>query len=160
MKIIYVHHGNRKKGNPPTQDDDLTEIGYKDCELNAELFYNAKIKYPIKAIYTSPFFRCRKTAEIVNTYLNVPIIEDDRLNEFGSIEGEEWKECQKRVLRCIDDIIQRFEDDDSIICVTSGLNIGAFIVKFFGLTPNENIPFVGVPSCSPIVFDFKKENKK
>ena len=28
MKIVYVHHGNRKKGNPSTQNDDLTEIGY------------------------------------------------------------------------------------------------------------------------------------
>ena len=57
MKIIYVHHGNRLKGNPSTQDDDLTELGYKDCELVAELFNNKKMKNSIKAIYTSNFFR-------------------------------------------------------------------------------------------------------
>lgn len=33
MDILYVHHGNRLKGNSPTQDDDLTELGYKDCEF-------------------------------------------------------------------------------------------------------------------------------
>lgn len=38
MQIIYVHHGQRKKDNPSTQNDDLTEIGYKDCEINADLY--------------------------------------------------------------------------------------------------------------------------
>ena len=60
MKILYVHHGNRKLGNPPTQNDDLTEIGYKDCELVAELLNNKRVKDNIKAIYTSNFFRCKK----------------------------------------------------------------------------------------------------
>ena len=67
MKILYVHHGNRKLGNPPTQNDDLTEIGYKDCELVAELLNNKRVKDNIKAIYTSNFFRCKKTAEIIFT---------------------------------------------------------------------------------------------
>ena len=44
MKIIYVHHGNRKRGNPSTQEDDLTEIGYKDCNIVAELLNDKKIK--------------------------------------------------------------------------------------------------------------------
>ena len=42
MKIVYVHHGNRKIGNPPSKEDDLTEIGYRDCELVAVLFNNEK----------------------------------------------------------------------------------------------------------------------
>ena len=156
MKIIYIHHGNRKKGNSSTQDDDLTEIGYKDCELTAELFNNEKLKQSIKAIYTSPFFRCRKTAEIVNTNINVPIINDDRLNEFKSMDNETWVDCQNRIINCIDEIVQKYNENDSIICVTSGVNIGAFIVKAFRLTPNENVPMLGVPSCSPIVFEYKK----
>ena len=103
MKIIYIHHGNRKKCNPSTQNDDLTEIGYKDCELTAELFNNDKIKKSIKAIYTSPFFRCKKTAEIVNTYVNAPIICEDRLNEYKSMGEESWVECQNRIIEFIDE---------------------------------------------------------
>ena len=116
MKIIYVHHGNRKKGNPPTQYDDLTEIGYKDCELTAELLSNESLKKTIKAIYTSPFFRCRKTAEIINKNLNVKIISDDRLNEFNSFTKKEtWLECQNRIISCIDEIIKKAEEEDAVI---------------------------------------------
>lgn len=156
MKIIYIHHGNRKKGNPSTQEDDLTEIGYKDCEITAELLNNIKIKQSLKAIYTSPFFRCKKTAEIINKNLNLPIFNDNRLNEFGSINNETWIDCQKRIIDCLDEIIYTYENDDTIICVTSGVNIGAFIVKAFDLKPNNHTPFLGIPSCSPVVFNFKK----
>ncbi|MBE5738885.1 MAG: histidine phosphatase family protein [Clostridiales bacterium] len=159
MKIIYIHHGNRKKCNPSTQNDDLTEIGYKDCELTAELFNNDKIKKSIKAIYTSPFFRCKKTAEIVNTYMNAPIICEDRLNEYKSMGEESWVECQNRIIEFIDEIITKYDNADTILCVTSGVNIGAFVVKFFGLNSSENIPFLGVPSCSPIIFEYDKDKK-
>lgn len=156
MKIIYVHHGNRLKGNPPTQNDDLTKLGYKDCQLVAELFDNKNIKQNIKAIYSSSFFRCTKTAEIINTHLNVNIIKDDRLNEVGSFQNESWLDAQKRIINCLDDIIEKYNDDDIVICVTSGVNIGAFICKAFDIMPSNNTPFLGVPSCSPIAFEFKK----
>ena len=156
MKIIYVHHGNRLKSNPPTQDDDLTKLGYKDCELVAELFNNEKIKNSIKAIYTSNFFRCTKTAEIINTHLNLQIMQDSRLNEFGSFENETWVDCQNRIINCLDDIIEIYNEQDIVICVTSGVNIGAFICKSFNIKPSENTPFLGVPSCSPIIFEFEK----
>ncbi|MBO4726148.1 MAG: histidine phosphatase family protein [Clostridia bacterium] len=156
MKILYVHHGNRKLGNPPTQNDDLTEIGYKDCELVAELLNNKTVKDNIKAIYTSDFFRCKKTAEIINKYLNVPIMEDSRLNEFKSIENEQWVDLQNRVSMCIDDIIQKYNNDDIVVCVTSGINIVSFINKAYNLQSSNDAPFLGIPSCCPIIFDYKK----
>ena len=156
MKIVYVHHGHRLKGNPSTQQDDLTEIGYKDCNLTAELFNVSKIKENFKAIITSPFFRCKKTAEIINKHLNLPIFEDERLNEFRSFENETWLDALNRVIECINDIINKYDNNDAIICVTSGLNVGAFICKFFGIQPSNNTPFVGVPSCSPLVFEIDK----
>lgn len=157
MKIIYVHHGNRKKGNPSTQDDGLTEIGYKDCEVVSELLNDEKLKKNLKVIYTSPFFRCRKTAEIINKHINIDIINDDRLNEFGSIDDEDWGQCQERIISLIDEIIDKYNDNDVVICVTSGVNIAGFIVKSFGLCPSLDTPFLGIPSCSPIVFDYKKD---
>lgn len=155
MKIIYVHHGNRKSSNPPTQEDDLTELGYRDCEIVAELLNNDRIKSKVRAIYTSPYFRCKKTAEIINKFLNVPIIDDNRLNEFDS-KSEQWVSLQNRVNDCIDDILKKYDDNDMIICVTSGVNIVSFINKAYGLTSSNNAPFLGVPNCCPIIFDYKK----
>lgn len=156
MKIIYVHHGNRKIENSPTQQDDLTEFGYKDCELIAELLGNTEIKTHLKAIYTSQFFRCKKTAEIINKNLNVPIIEDCRLDEFRSVENEQWIDLQNRVAACIEDILQKYNNDDMVICVTSGVNIVSFINRAYNLPPSNDAPFLGIPSCSPIIFKYKK----
>ena len=127
MKIVYVHHGNRLKGNPSSQNDDMTELGYKDCKLVAELLSGDLYKPRIKAIYTSNYFRCTKTAEIIKKRLNVKILEDDRLNEFWSKGNETWIEVQNRITDCLNDIIEKYNDDDMIVCVTSGVNIGAFI---------------------------------
>lgn len=156
MKIIYIHHGHRLKGTPPSQKDDLTELGYKDCELVAELLNYTNLKHKIKAIYTSPYFRCAKTAEIINSHLNVKIVEDNRLNEFEYHKKETWLNAQKRITNCLDEIVSIFNNEDIVICVTSGVNIGAFICKAFNIEPSENTPFLGVPSCSPIMFEFKK----
>ena len=159
MKIIYVHHGNRKMGNPPTQDDDMSEFGYKDCELLAGLLNNSDMKKNAKAIYTSQFFRCKKTAEIINKNLNVPVFEDSRLDEFKSVHGESWTDLQNRVDACIDNILQRYNENDVVICVTSGVNIVSFINRAYNLQSSEDAPFLGVPCCSPIIFNFKKESK-
>ena len=156
MKIIYIHHGNRKLGNPPTQDDDLTEIGYQDCELLAKLLDNKNVKANLKAIYTSSFFRCAKTAEIINKYLNVPIIVDCRLDEYKSVKNEQWLDLQNRVSACIDDIIEKYAKEDMVICVTSGVNIVSFINKAYNLPSSNDAPFLGIPSCSPVIFDYKK----
>ena len=154
MKIVYVHHGNRQIGNPPNQDDDLSPIGYRDCELTAELL--ALAKEQIKAIYTSPFFRCKKTAEILNKNLGVPIVVDDRLDEFRSVEGETWTDLQNRVTACIEEILAKYDDKDMVICVTSGVNIVSFINKAYNLPSSENAPFLGVPNCCPIIFNYHK----
>ena len=159
MKIIYIHHGNRNLGNPPSQNDDLTEIGYKDCALVAQLLETAPIgiKQNLKAIYIAPNYRCIKTAEAVNKSFNLPIIEDFRLDEFGSVKNENWVDVQNRVCNCIDDIINSFKEEDVVICITSGVNLSAFINKAYGLSSSEQAPFLGVANCCPIVFDYKKD---
>ena len=179
MKIIYVHHALREIGNPPTQDDKLQPLGIKDAQTTAELlkFMSDKSKSNFKAIYTSPYFRCAKTAEIVNKHINLPIYEEPRLNEFNKvfevIEGEKiisktetWTECQNRIRDAIKDIVFKYQDDDTVICVTSGVNITAFIGLAYKIPASENLPFPWVPSCSPIAFEidrscfWKEINKK
>ena len=125
MKIIYCHHAQRDV-NPKklrSQDDDLTENGIKDAELVGEILANQKID----AIYTSNFYRCKKTAQIINRTLNVPIIEEERFNEVGSVEGEEWKDALQRNIDAIENIIEKYNDDATILCLTSGINLSAFV---------------------------------
>lgn len=168
MKIIYVHHALREKGNPPSQDDKIQPLGLQDAEIVAELMKKMSEYSNIKAIYTSPYFRCAKTAEIINKHINVPIYEDPRFNEFNKvfdiIEGnktitktESWIDCQIRIREAIKDIVFKYDDNDTVICVTSGVNITAFISLAFKIQPSENLPFPMVPSCSPIGFDIDKD---
>lgn len=168
MKIIYCHHALRKLGNPPSQNDDIKKLGKKDAKLVSDILLDAqKHGSNIKAIYTSPYLRCKKTAEIINKHINVPIIEDSRLNEFVNVHhavkyglsadaSENWVDCQNRVIECIKDIVLSFNDNDTVICVTSGVNITAFISVAFKIKPNNNLPFPLVPSCSPIGFNIDK----
>ena len=153
MNIVYCHHAQRAYTG--SQDDDITDLGKKDAELVGEFM---KRMPNIKAIYTSTYFRCKETARIINKSLNVPIIEEDRFNEFVSKENKEtWVDLQKRVIAGIKDIVNKYNDEDSIICVTSGVNIAGFLDWNLGLEPSENMPFLGVISCSPIIFKYNKK---
>lgn len=169
MKIIYIHHALRQKGNPPTQNDDIQPLGIRDAENTAELLkiMSDNSKSEFKAIYTSPYFRCKKTAEIINKHLNLPIYEEPRFNEFNKvfdvIEGnktitktETWSECQIRIREAIKDIVFKYDDNDTVICVTSGVNITAFIGLAYKIPISENMPFPWVPSCSPVGFEIDK----
>ena len=155
MKVVYVHHGERVRNGAGVQSDGLTELGTRDSEVVAELLAK-KGEEGFRAIYTSSLPRCVETAKILNSVLDVDIIEDERLQEFGSLDGETWQEAQARLLACLDDIVLRYDNEDVVVCVTSGVNLGAFICKAFNLPPSESTPFLGVLGCSPIVFDFKK----
>lgn len=170
MKIFYVHHALRAKGNPPSQDDGLKELGVQDAKIVAKIFEDSKKYLNIKAIYTSPYFRCKKTAEIINEKLNVPIVEESRFNEFvgvfSLVKGEKevevvetWEDCQKRIQEAIKEIVNKHEENknEAVICVTSGVNITGFINLAYSLNASNDKPFPMVPSCSPIGFDITKE---
>lgn len=55
MKIIYIHHALRQKGNPPTQDDKIKPLGIKDAKLVSKILKEMSGHSNIKAIYTSPY---------------------------------------------------------------------------------------------------------
>ena len=167
MKIIYVHHALRKRENPPSQEDGIQEIGIKDAETTADLLLTMQGSSTFKAIYTSPYYRCKKTAEIINKNICVPIYEEPRFNEFNKIfevlKGskliamtETWEECQIRIREAIKDIVFKYNDNDIVVCVTSGVNIAAFIGLAFKIKPSNDVPFPIVPSCSPIGFEIDK----
>lgn len=152
MKIIYVHHAHRDVGNPPSQNDDLTELGYEDAKLTAKLLKMINIK----AIYTSPYFRCRRTADILNSGRNLPIYEDDRLNEFADKSKESWIDVQTRIMESIKDVVYKYEETDCVVFVTSGVNVAGFLNIVYNKKPSKEAPFIGIPSCSPLIFNIDK----
>lgn len=123
MQILYVHHAerNRKNKSIDRQLQDITENGIKESVLLAEKLKQVNVT----AIYTSPYLRCMHTAKIINEHNNAPIYEETRFNEMKN--GETWKEFQIRNMEAIDDIINKHNKDDFIICVSSGINLSAFI---------------------------------
>ncbi len=152
MRIIYCHHAEREV-NPHklrSQADDITSNGFKDAQLVAEALSNQKVT----AIYTSDFYRCKKTAQILNQTFEVPVYEEPRFNEVGSVEGESWKACIERNIAAINDILTKYNDDATIICVTSGVNLSAFVCANLGLKPSDDFPFMGATNCAPIEFYF------
>lgn len=161
MKIIYMHHAERNIGpnhRDPIlrQEEDITETGIEECELLGNEFLKNANKYKIKAIYTSPYIRCKHTSEIINKYLNVPIIEDERLNEAEGVDEISSGNLWKRVMEAIDDIVEKYNDEDDILCVTSGVNLTGFICYFYKLD-YKNIETISQGTfCSPVNFTIKK----
>lgn len=157
MRIIYMHHAERNIGenhNDPVlrQLEDITKRGIQETELLSEKFK----KQDITAIFTSPYLRCKHTAEIINKYHNVPIIEDERFNEMNT--GEEWEHLLKRNMDAIDDIVKKYSDEDTIICITSGVNLTAFICYFYNIKPTNSVPWSQAGSISPINFTIGKKS--
>ena len=156
MKIVYVHHALRD--NHGSEFDDLLPLGVEDAKNVAKIFREALKKGgSFKAIYTSPYLRCKKTAKIINKHLNVEIFEDERLNEMDS-KVETWIQLQQRVQNALKDIVFKHDENDCVIVVTSGVNVVGFTNLAYGLKPSEKAPILGIPSCSPIIFSISKES--
>jgi len=150
MKIIYCHHAERAvdKRKARSQEDDITDNGFQDAQLVAEMLKNQKID----AIYTSNFYRCRKTAQIINSQINAPIFEEERFNEVGSVEGEDWAQCLTRNINALNDIMLKYNDDATILCVASGVNLSAFVCWNLNIKPTKEFPFMGATNIAPIIF--------
>ena len=156
MKIMFMHHAERVIGpnhyDPILrQEEDITDLGIEQAKLLAKRLSKVKLT----AIVTSPYLRCKHTAEIINEFHNVPLIEDERFNEKEM--EEEWKHLLKRNMEAIDDIYNKYNDEDIILCVTSGINLSAFICYFYGIEPTNDVPLSQAADMSPI--NFMKEKK-
>lgn len=151
-----MHHAERDLGKRDRdyqlrQLDDITERGIKEAEILAERLKSQKVT----AIVTSSYLRCKHTAEIINQYCSAPIVEDERLNEMAP--EEEWKDLLIRNMSAIDDIVNSYDDDSTIICVTSGVNFTAFICYFYGIEPSNHVPWSQAAAISPVIFTIGKK---
>lgn len=158
MNIIYVHHAERDRTKQPSQKDSITNLGKKDAEIVCELLNKFHNENKISKIYTSEFLRCTQTTEIINQKTNVPVIVDVRLNEHGSNQNESWLDTQNRIASLIKEVVLSSDENDNVVFVTSGINVSVFIAIAFGIPLSKDLPFVGVPSCSPLAFKINKKD--
>ena len=148
MKIIYMHHAEREIDNSISkQEQDITKRGIEEAKNIAE---RLKKRNDIRAIYSSTYKRCIHTSELINKYLNVPIILESRFNEMNKDETK--KEFIMRNIHALDDLNDKYGQDDTIICVTSGVNLTAFICYFYDIKVTDNITLCQGFSISPINF--------
>ena len=73
-------------------------------------------KYSITAIYTSNFYRCKKTAQIINSQIGAPIFEEERFNEVKEEVGIKVKYLHSDI-----DTLERID-------IVNGLRLGEFVV--------------------------------
>lgn len=165
MRIIYMHHAERNIGpnhNNPIlrQEEDITKTGIEECELLGKEFVQNTNNYNIKAIVTSPYLRCKHTSEIINKYLKVPIIEDERFNECQSKEEMNSGDLWKRIMSGIDDIVKNdsYKNEDDILIVTSGINLTGFVCYFYNINPESKPKLSQGTFCSPVNFMIEKED--
>ena len=111
MNFFICNRYDSKKeniGNPELRKlEDITERGVQEAEILAE---KLKGRTDIKAIYTSPYIRCKHTADIINSYINVPIIESERLNEIQ--KGEGWKHFLRRNMNVLKELDNKYTKDE------------------------------------------------
>ncbi len=151
MKVIYMHHAERDIGPGHNDKDlrqleDITERGIREAEIVAERLKDEKIT----AIISSPYLRCMHTGEIINKYHHLEIIEDARFNE-KRLE-EDWVDFMNRNMEAIDDIFHKYSDDSIIICITSGVNLTAFVSYFFEIPPKKDMTWCQANGISPVNF--------
>ncbi|MBZ9623760.1 histidine phosphatase family protein [Clostridium sp. FP2] len=165
-KIILIqhcqseHHINNLTGG--WTDTPLTDLGRKQANL-----LGAKLKNEISTeeytLYSSDLLRAKQTADIIDNYLNLGVIEDFGLREINNgiaawktkdwvkeneipmpeegfnidheafLGGETWRQFFLRVSKCMEDIYNL--NRKNLIIVTHGCALSYIIAWWLKLTP-------------------------
>lgn len=150
-KICIVRHGqtdwNKERRLQGSTDIELNEMG----ELQARQARDHLKEGEWDVIVTSPLKRARRTAEIINDGLTIPLIEKEEFVErnFGEAEGKLIEESRRkypnggspgqetrsevlsRVLKGIDEI-QAAYPDKNVLLVAHGALIGILLEHLSG----------------------------
>lgn len=107
MQIYIMRHGetywNKERLIQGSSDIELTDFGIELAEETRDGFVKDQIQF--QRIYTSPYIRAVKTAEIINEKQYAQICVDPRIREmcFGKYEGQslrELKTVDENIVNC------------------------------------------------------------
>ena len=104
-------------------DIELNDIGKKQAEKTGELIKNEKIDL----IITSPLKRARKTAEIINLKIGVPIIEENKLT--GEKKGIAIVGAEFEIYDIDNNLVDTVTTDENGIALSKQLLKGKYTIK-------------------------------
>ncbi len=152
MKLLMTRHGQSRwqvEGDRAGSDAPLTQLG----ELQAHrLGEHLARYYTIEAIFSSTLRRAQRTADIVASYLNMPVREDLDFREFDEWEAgwaplpiSRWDmtpateeltpgygRFRARVLGAMQRAVSPYKDDETVLVVAHGGTIGAMLRILLG----------------------------
>lgn len=171
-RIYLIRHGE-SEGNVdkqlyktiPDWKMNLTEKGRMQAH-SVGLLLKHEFKTSSTMIYTSPWYRARQTADIINSHINCKLFEDPRLREqswgnyqedyfhkkieierhkFGSFYysmpfGESGANVYDRISTFLETLYRDFKRDDfpeNVIIVAHGLTNRIFIMRWFHWSVEE-----------------------
>ena len=167
MQVYLLRHGetdfNREKRMSCSDEAQLNETGKKQAQAASKLLENI----PYDLVFSSPYMRARKTAEVANNG-RVPIIVDNRLREraAGVLEGKSLSEIDldgfynyhknaeyegaeniqdfcERVWAFLEEMRERYKDK-TILLVTHNIVIRAIKAYITGIPDGGNIRSYGI----------------
>ncbi len=112
MNLYIMRHGetdwNKQGLIQGSADIPLNEYGIQLAEMTRDGLKKDEIKFD--KIFTSPYQRARKTAEIIAESMNIPVEVDEQIREMSFGEYEGIKICElrtnpeyARINKCFDD---------------------------------------------------------
>lgn len=167
MRLLLTRHGqtdwNVQGKAQGRTDTELNSTGIEQAKMLAEKIKN----YNIDVIISSPLKRARKTAEIIATGRNIPILCDEDIIErsFGKYEGQKLKhddfdaikrsgeigvetddEFLVRIKRFLERIKKEYKDKTVLIVTHKGTALGMCCY------------IEGLPICKENTSKYKVEN--
>jgi broad specificity phosphatase PhoE len=97
-RLLLIRHGrsvwNAEGRIQGRADPPLDELGREQAHLLAERLRAEAVV----ALYTSPLRRARETADIIGRALDLPVVPDERLQEYdvGDLTGLTWEQVVER----------------------------------------------------------------
>ena len=170
MLILFIRHAEAK-------NDKLTSFGLKQCELLS----NQTEDYEFFKIYSSPAYRCKKTAEYYNENKHLKLEIDERLNEretlenspqnefeklwydnymnpkFSSKQPEGCKELLDRVYDFLDEKISFHKQKNENFVVVSHSGIFYAFMSYFNREKTGDINWYKIGNASKVYFEIKNK---
>lgn len=183
MKIYLTRHGqtdwNVAHKPQGKADIELNQVGEEQAKVVKEQLQDEKIDL----IICSPLKRAKKTAEIINSEKQIPIIYDERISErdFGEFQGKTLEKMKSkvqfqgfwnyednvhyekaeniqdffnRVYVFLEEIQEKYKDKNILIVTHGGVSIPV-TCYFNGIPKEKSLINLGIKNCEVKKFEIK-----
>ena len=159
MKVYFVRHGQTDLNSPIRRMQGSTNISLNDVGRSQAKEAGQKLKgMGFDLIISSPYKRAYETASIINQYLNIKLITDDRIKErdYGDLEtkvfqmeycsfdfnydglhAEDFNHYKNRLFDFLSDLKTKYSDKKILVVSHNGV-IGVLSCLIEGMPEDRN----------------------